>query len=410
MNFNQKFSILFLLVFIFCVEPIFPQYNFEFKGSRKREQINFTKAGGLIVIKTYINDKGPFNFILDSGVGLVIITDPDLKDSLKLKILRRITVAGLGELDSINAFLAPFLKLSIGSTVAKSLGAAILEKDIFNLSGLAGIKIHGLIGYDFFSNFIIKTHYEAGFLTLSHKNYPRPLKKGYKIPITIEENKPYCNANITINKKDYQLKFLIDNGAGHALALESLNENEFPLPPKYIEANLGIGLGGKINGFVGRTDQLVLGNFKLENIITSFPAHSDVAAKIKIIPRNGSIGNRLLRYYNVTYDYKRGFIYLRPISKAKPIFEHNMSGLEIISGGENYNRFFINDIEKGSPADELGLKKNDELIALNFKKTSEMSLEEINELLKSKPNKTIFVEAHRNDEFILGVLTLKRRI
>jgi hypothetical protein len=318
-----KKTILFLIICsCILISPLFSQTTYQFKGNRNREQIIFTKARGLIVMSTYINQKGPFNFILDSGVGIMIITDPKLKDSLNLKYLRRIRISGLGEGKEIDAYTTPFLNVQIGSAVANNTSAAILDQDVFNLSGYAGMPIHGLIGYDFFSSFLIRIYYDAGYLTLYNNQKSRLLRKGLKIPIMIEQNKPYVNILADQGEhKKMLLKLIIDTGAGHPLSLESYENEAFPLNDKFMQANLGVGLAGNINGFIGRVDRIKIGRYEIKNLIASFPLYEDVAAKTLSVPRNGSIGNQLLKRFEIIFDYGNSCIYLKPNSNFKEPFE-----------------------------------------------------------------------------------------
>src|SRR5690606_11194788 len=105
--------------------------------------------------------------------------------------------------------------------------------------------------------------------------------------------------------------------------------------------SLGIGLNGEINGFIGRTASFEMKGLVINNLLTSFPLYEDVAEKIRSVPRNASIGNRLLKNFNVTFNYHKNYIHLQPIRKKFPFLEHDMSGLEIIAVGENYNRYLI---------------------------------------------------------------------
>lgn len=390
---------------------VFAQDGFHFEGKRQRELLPFVKARGLIVIATTLNNKGPYNFILDTGVGLTIITDPKLKDSLNLRYQRKIQVKGLGEGKDIDAYLTPFLKIKIGSTVQENSSAAILDKDIFDLSSYAGMPIHGLIGYDFFNSFIIRVFYETSFVGIYKNQKSRLIKKGYKVPISIEQNKPYVNVLVDANgRKKLSLKMIIDTGAGHPISLESENGVAFPLPDKFVNANLGVGLGGNIGGFVGRIDNLRIGRFDIKNPVSSFPYYDDVAAKVSTVKRDGSIGNQLLKRFDIIFDYKESCIYLRPNALFKEPFEHDMSGIELYANGTDLKRFFINRIEPYSPADEFGLQKDDEILSINFKSTSTMTLEEIIETFKSKTDRNLFLEIARKNEVLRGVLTLKRRI
>lgn len=407
----KKISLCLILCFCASFNNAFSQDGFQFKGKKQKELLKFTKARGLIVVSTYLNSKGPYNFILDTGVGLTIITDPKLKDSLNLKYQRKIQVKGLGEGKDIDAYLTPFLKIEIGSTIQENASAAILDKDIFDLSSYAGMPVHGLIGYDFFKSFIVRIYYETGFVGIYKSEKLRLIRKGYRVPISIEQNKPYVNVLIDASDRTkHPLKMILDTGAGHPISLESENGDAFPLPDQFVIANLGVGLGGNIGGFVGRIANLKIGRFDIKNPISSFPYYDDVAAKVTTVKRDGSIGNQLLKRFEIIFDYERSCMYLKPNASFHEPFEHDMSGIELYANGSDLKRFFINRVEPYSAADVFGLQKDDEILAINFKSTSAMTMEEIIELFKSKANRNLFLEVARKKETLRGILTLKRRI
>ncbi|TAF44988.1 MAG: peptide-binding protein [Sphingobacteriales bacterium] len=408
---KQLKKIVLLVLSCLACGHIVAQSDFKFIYPRQTEKIVFKKVRGLMVVQASINNKGPFNLILDTGVGIFLITDPTLRDSLTIKYLKKITISGLGEQPDIQAHFTPTLKVQIGNTIADELPAAILDDDVFNLSAYAGIPIHGLIGYNFFASFIVHIFYETQRINLYTNNLKKISKRYTKTPITIENNKPYCQISAeTTSKKKYAVKMLIDTGAGHVVSLETYNDVPFPLPTPNIAANLGIGLGGNIGGFLGRLNNIKIAKFTLNKPICAFPNYKDVALKSFSIARNGSIGNVLLKKFNVIFDYQNGFVYLKPNINFKSVFEHDMSGLEVFASGQNLDRIFVNRVEPNSPAEEIGLQKNDELRTINLKKVKEMSLEDIIALFQSQNNKNLFIEYEQNKTLKRAIITLKRRI
>ncbi|OAQ38776.1 hypothetical protein A5893_12060 [Pedobacter psychrophilus] len=393
------------------IEPVFSQNTFEFIGKRTRQQISFKAVRGLVILPMYINNKGPYNFILDTGVGITVITDPLLKDSLNLKYLRKIDLSGLGDQIELTAYTTPFLNFRIASTEAKSCAAAILDKDILNLSSYAGMKIHGLIGYDFFKSFKIRINYSTQLLKIYQNTLPRLIAKGNKIDIQIEGNKPYVNVLVNVpNHQKLPLKMLIDTGSGNPISLETYQKSAFPLPDNFVISNLGVGLSGNIRGFKGRIDQLKIGKFYMDSIIAAFPYYEDIGAKITSVERNGSIGNTLLKKFDVLFDYSNSCMYLKETTSLKEAFEYDMSGMEIAASGKNFDEFFVTRIERGSPADELGVQIGDQLLRLNFSTVDKLTLDEIIQLLCSRNGRTFYLEMARKEEIYAGILTLKRRL
>src|SRR6266567_260371 len=78
---------------------------FDITGHRKRVNIPFRMVRNMVVIKLKINGKGPFNFIMDTGVGLMIITDPKLIDSVNIQGKRILKLSGCGEGEAYDAYI-----------------------------------------------------------------------------------------------------------------------------------------------------------------------------------------------------------------------------------------------------------------------------------------------------------------
>jgi hypothetical protein len=185
-----------MLLLCCCHITAHAQY-FDLEGGRKRLNIPFRMVRDMIIIRLSINDKGPFNFILDSGVGLMLITDPKLVDSINIPNKRTLKISGLGEGDDYEAYITSSLKVDIPGLHSYDIAAAILKTDHFGLSNYAGIPIHGLLGYEFFNNLAVKIDFSDSTLTVSRQKDMLRLRRGTKIPITIENRKPYIDAKIT---------------------------------------------------------------------------------------------------------------------------------------------------------------------------------------------------------------------
>ncbi|GAC1305987.1 MAG: hypothetical protein NVSMB24_15730 [Mucilaginibacter sp.] len=362
----------------------------------------------MMILKLHINNKGPFNFILDSGVGLMLITDPKLVDSINIANKRTIKISGLGEGDDYEAYITSPLSVDIPGLVSYDVAAAILKKDHFGLSNYAGIPVHGLLGYEFFNNLVVKIDFSDSTMVVCRPKDIAKFKKGTKIPIAIENRKPYMRADVTFpNGKKTRDKLVLDLGAGHPLSLENVIKKN-GLPEKFIAANLGVGLTGPINGFISRIKELEIGKYKIKNVITSFPEEKINAGPSE--QRDGNLGIEVLKRFSMVIDYPDSCIYLKPGPNINDPFEHDMSGLEYYSAGDHLDRVIISRVEPGSAADEIGLEKDDEIIAINFKRVSLMTLEQIDALFKSRDQRSLLLEIFHDKRLDQVIITLKRRV
>lgn len=386
--------------------------DFTISGRQNKAIIPFRFIRNMLVVQVQINHRGPYNFILDTGCGLMLITDPLLVDSLNLKFKKRVKVVGLGEGEDLDAWMVPGIDVKINGIEGENISAAILSKDVLELSAFAGIQIHGLIGFDFFNSFPVKINFADSTLTAFGRCKLPSWRKGTKIPLSIENKKPYLNANINYKPGlNMPVKLIVDLGAGHPLSIENGWNNTAAMPEKYITAaNLGVGLSGPINGYMSRVNEMAIGNYQFQQVITAFPDSCSATDKLFSVKRDGSIGIDLLKRFVILFDYRQGYLYLKPNYTYKQPFEHDMSGMEYFAAGNDYRRIIVCRVEPGSAADRLGIEKGDELLAINFKDVKRMTLQEIDEILRSKNDRTLLLQVlHRNIQATV-LLTLKRRI
>ncbi|WP_225874750.1 aspartyl protease family protein [Pedobacter hiemivivus] len=409
-NFRKLRIYQLVLIIQVCVVITAQGQQFYFKGDRNKDAMPFLQVKNLIIIPLYLNNKGPYNFILDTGVGPLIITDPSLIDSIGIKVSRTIKISGLGSGNEIEAYISNDVSAQLGKSYIDNIPTAILKRDIFGLSNYLGTKVYGLLGYYFFKSFVVELRYSTKRLLFKHPNSGGKIK-GERIPIEISSYKPYTN--ITIENPEYgkaEIKMLIDNGASHAISLERLNEKPFPVPAASIKANLGVGMSGPIDGNIGRVSALKIGSFAMKNVLASYPKYDDVAAKVLLKDRNGNLGADILSRFNVIFDYADNSMYLRKNSQFKRPFEHDMSGIELYLEDGQIRRYFISRIEPGSPAENAGVLVDDEIITIHFTPAASFKLDDINNLFKSVEGKTIILSIRRNDELVLKVFKLKQRI
>jgi C-terminal processing protease CtpA/Prc len=103
-------------------------------------------------------------------------------------------------------------------------------------------------------------------------------------------------------------------------------------------------------------------------------------------------------------------MYLKPNVTFPEPFEHDMSGMEYYAAADGLKHIIISRVEAGSAADAVGIEKDDEIVAINFKPVGEMSLEQIDNLLKSKDERTLLLEVYHDHKYDNVIITLKRRI
>lgn len=370
--------------------------------------LSFRYLRNLVIIPVFLNGKGPFNFILDTGVGPMLLTDPGLLAGLNLSPLRAITIKGLGSSESLQAHVLENINISIGKHIKGAIPAAILDRDALNLSGFTGIPIHGLIGYDFFNSFTVQINYVGNKLHVFPSGTP-PGKPSYeRIPIAIQQSKPYVQVLVTeADGTVHPIKMVIDTGAGHPIALEASDSLSFTLPDQKVRALLGLGLSGSIRGYLARIKLLQIGNFIFKRVIASYPDSSENYIREMRVKRNGNLGNGILNRFHVVVNYSDGYIALRPNSRYKKAFEHNMSGMEFFWDDAAHSRLWVAYVEEGSAASDAGIREGDQLLDINLKPVEQLTIDEINHLFDRDENLRFIIQLYRHSENRILTVFLK---
>src|ERR1700733_5618838 len=187
------------LIWLLLLNCFFATANaqyFDITGHKKKVKIPFRLVRNLVIVQLKINNKGPFNFIMDTGAGLMIITDPALIDWVNIPNKRIVKLTGCGNGHDFDAYVTSSLNVQIPGLTSYNVESAILKEDHFGLSNFVGMPIHGLLGYDFFSNLAVKVDFSDSTITCYRPKDERLFKKGEKIPISVENHKPYLLAKV----------------------------------------------------------------------------------------------------------------------------------------------------------------------------------------------------------------------
>jgi len=388
-----------------------PAFQFE-KAGQQKVRMAFSFQRNLIIVKAFLNEQGPYNFLLDSGVGISLITDPALIEPLGLERGANYHVTGVGEEKSLEAFYSDSVRVKMTGVKASALSFLVLSEDVLNLSGYVGMPVHGILGYDVFNSFVVQVEPTAEQLWFHDPATYRPPRgrRWTSVAFNLEGRKSYLTVPVSLTDSlTLPLKLILDTGAGHALSLETASDPRMRVPPQRLKAQLGRGLNGAINGYLGRVQGMQLGRYRLHNLLTSFPNPESGALRAEV-PRNGNIGFELLKRFEVVIDYTHNTLWLRPNGLYRDPFEHDMCGIELLATGPDYRRYFVLRIEPNSPAATAGLQPDDELVSINLAPVNRLNLTQISRIFHSGDNHTLFLLLHRNGEMISALVRLKRQI
>ena len=387
------------------------EIGFFIPNDGKRVEIPFENYNNLIVIKGVVNNRLPLNFIFDTGVHTSIITDKTLSDMMKVKYDRMYTMSGIGEHKEFNVYLANGVAVDFPDLIGRSLNMLVLEEDYLLLRNYLGTAVHGILGTDLLQNLVTTIDYENHKLIFQTPESFKPSRKAVAIPIVIHDSKPYIILPVTLlDGTKLNAKLLIDTGASHALLLELFAEPKIKIQENFINTVLGRGLAGTIEGWIGRVKDLDVGNIPFKNIITFFTDTNSYNKNYVLQGRNGTIGGDLLGRFKITIDYARQMMYFEHNTSYKLPFEYNMAGFDIVGSGDLFEKLEVVNVVEKSPAYVAGMRVGDIVIQMNGRFGKDLTVNEFNNILRSRPGKVIKVVVLRNKVKMRFKFQLKRLI
>jgi hypothetical protein len=410
-----KYTLFALLITWFCLPCQAQTFSFyELDGSESVD-IPFDYTNNFILIKIKLNQKIPLNFILDTGAEHTILTKKEIGQLLGLQSVRPFTLIGSDMKQQLIAHLVLGVHLQIADRLKlDNQSILMLEEDYFRFEEFTGAEVHGILGSNVFRNFVVKINYDKHIITLLDPAKFRPPRgsRVHELPISIEKNKPYCFATLQLNpdKPAIPVKLLMDTGASLSLLLHTGTHPDIKMPAQVIRGNIGKGLGGFLEGFLGRVSKLNLAGFQIPDMLTNFQDISPDLDTTYLNGRQGILGNLTLDRFIVYIDYPHDKAYLHASKKLKTKFKFDRSGLVIIASGTRLSQFTIIDVLENSPASDAGILPDDQILRVNLLPYWSYTLMDLSHKFKGQPGKKIRLKLLRNGQIIKRELRLRELI
>ncbi len=374
-----------------------------FTNSRQKSlELPFKLVNNLIVIPIQINGSDTLQFILDTGLNTSIICELSTGKTLNLNYAREIQLQGLGVGEPLSAIHTFGNDIDVSGIYGINQDYFVLMENIFHLSNKLGTPIHGILSFSVFNAFIVEINYNKEkiiFYDPAFYQYKKNSKSYITMPLVIHETKPYIYMKIQLSDgRVIPIKVLLDTGASNSLWVDQGSLSDFNVPDHARKAYLGSGLSGEVYGHVLRFDKVYIDQYELSDVIVSLPDSSSIEHALGLDQRNGSIGAEILRRFNVIIDYPNELITFVKNSDFLDPFSYNMTGIELSAPYPGINYYTITQIREGSPAEKAGLQVDDEIISINNKKATELSMNEMYKTFQLKNGKKIKMVINRNGE------------
>ncbi|MCB0654101.1 MAG: aspartyl protease family protein [Saprospiraceae bacterium] len=398
----KKRNWLILFLFLLPIGLSAQLMNNDMNQDYTKLEIPFEYQNSFIIVKVVFNNLLPLHFIFDTGAEHTILTRREITDVMGVPYQREFTILGADLKTILLAYLVQGVRLEMGDLNALNHSILVLDEDYFDFEKFAGIDIQGIIGADITSRFVVEIDYQRRVITLHDPaHFEKPKKNFSEMPIEIDRHKPYLRADAIFRKDQISrdLKLLIDTGAGLSLLLNTATQDSLDLPQNIIRTEIGTGLGGYLEGYFGRIDEISFGEYSLHGVLTNFQERTPEMTVLYEINRDGLIGNELLSRFNVTIDYITAKMYLQPNRRYDRKFVFDRSGLVMAAGGKEGARiFYITYVVPGSPAEKAGIQKGDVIKSVNRFPVAIFELSDLYRVFRKRVGKKIRLMIERDDE------------
>jgi len=321
--------------------------------------------GGGVFVPVVLNDGHAYSFLLDSGFEDSVI-DPVTARTLNLTSTEEHTEGAPGgavKTSSVAGVKRSVAGLALGKSTLSSL-------DLSGFDPLFGRHLDGILGYDFFQQFVVIVDYRHLELTMCEPLSFRPGAE-QPVPLHLECKQPYIDVQMEgSNGTPIHASLEIDTGKVDPFSVSAAfaRKNGLLENPSRLLPVKGVSLGGETQAWMTRAKYVNFANISIINPIMGI-AEEDA-------DRAGQLGYGVLKRFRITFDYSRKKAYFDPGPDFSKPYDFDHAGFILGAGGPNFSILTVFLVIAGTPAAHAGVLQGDEIITINDKPASAYTLEE----------------------------------
>jgi hypothetical protein len=361
-------------------------------------------------VQVTVDGSAPQWFILDTGNNGPSIVGRECADRLRLArgAEQRANIgAGSGADLGLATANRPILLHALGDTMT------VAQPRVFPLEHVGkieGRRLDGLIGRDFLSGHVVEIDYARRAITLRDPQAYEPPAGAIVVPLNLDTGWPMVAGTMTPpGGTPIPCRLIIDTGVRFTIALFrpfSTRNELYPSAGSLSNVVIGGGAGGVSRGDVARIDALTLGPATFAQPVAIL-SRDTAGVFSSENPADGIVGGELLRHHRVTFDYPHARMILEPYAGEFP-FTYDMSGLFLAADAPAFNRIRVLSVAPGTPAAEAGLRTDDEIVAIDGRRTPTLTLDEARERFRSPVTRSL--EVRRGDQTLQVRLAARRLV
>jgi len=363
-----------------------------FATPQPRVVVPFQMQNQHMFFQLTINGSRPLHFIFDTGASMMVL-NPETAKELGITKAGTVKARGVGGVVAAPRYRNLPLMLDKIKFKTQAIGFPVkhLERSI-------GRPIDGIIGADFLYRYAIEMNYDQKELRFFNFDDFRYQGKGEKIRIKMKGRLATCRLSVTTpDGKRFQGRFLIDSGSGDYLDFTNHFNQKHKLSKRFSKTYRMYASGAsttKTYFQIAKLNSLELGKYAFKGVPASMTnTRGGVLGKFK---NGGILGNRILKRFNITFNYQKRVSYWEPNQSYSASIQSNCTGI-VVYYTPDLKQLLIRQIVEGSVAAKAGLQKEDLLLTVNGKKVEAKDKAWLLKLM-AKPGQVINFKIKRKGE------------
>jgi hypothetical protein len=256
----------------------------------------FEFRDGMIFAPVRLNESKLLSFVLDTGSARMLV-DRSLAGGLGL------TPSGQGSMQGAGSGRIPIefvQNVNIRLPGLESRGYEFSTIDLQPLHAAVGAEVDGILGYELFRRFVVTINYESRTLTLTLPKAFHATESSQALPIELRNKWAFVKGQLVLpGPVTVQDRFMIDSGSGDAVDHPIVTKLQSRRPTQS-----GVGLGTAVEGATAQAKSFQIGSYAVLNPTLSCCGATDETSRM--------IGNDVLRFFTVTFDYPSARILITP--------------------------------------------------------------------------------------------------
>lgn len=348
-------------------------------------EVPFELSGNYAFVEVLVRGRA-MSFVFDTAAQGTAVNSRSARES---GIEGTVTAIAVGTGGAIEVPLAPDLTLGVGALRIRDVDLALVSLD--HLEEVLGRPIDGIIGADLLRGRVVLVDYDRQVLEVhDRRSFPfetwgEPCLLGGVLGQQWVEAEVELLAGETI-----QGQFVIDSGAGRYLELAAPFARKHDLltrvGPSYSVPARGL-TSATLDQRIGHVRSLRFCGREIPG-----PTAASTGARLPVglsrasagtmsrTSLSGLIGNGILKRFNTVFDASRNRMFLSPNRNRVTPIRSDASGLVLARPARGLVR--VAEIVAGSPAAEAGIRKGDQVRAIDGEMAGAMSLEALREKLR----------------------------